>query len=666
MPEGNLVAQKKPEKADNTRHNDGREKKPITQGLLSWDLTSYLVGGSAAGGQTQKHKALLSKASPGERITITRQLQQMYGNRYVQRLVSSIVVQTKLTVGVANDPLENEADSVAEKVMTMPAPSAAGRVAIDIGPKVHKRDNEGDEEVQEKPIAAQDTTVVTQPNPSDSFEAGEKIQEKLESGRGRRNPFPGEVRSFMEPRFRADFSSVRIHTKDESAELNRDLSAQAFTGGQDIYLGKGKDNLQTTEGKKPVAHELTHVVQQDEVVQPKITVGAANDPLEHEADQVAEIVMKMPALPAAARVAVDIGLSIHKRVTEEDDEVEEKPISAEVMPVVQRPETGDSFEVEDAIEEKIKSLKGQGSPLPDETRSFMEPRFGADFSGVRLHADNESAELNRALSAQAFTHGQDIYLGEGKTNLETTEGKRLLAHELTHVVQQSSVSLLRRQAATPTETNIPETNVNNTKTPVPKAPDPAKLSGKAWWDANENKEPLNKKSSDTADLKSPFKENVEAFKKALEDAGASISIDTTLRPKERAHVLHYAWQVGKGTVKASDVPVMDGVDIIWDHGDDAKSKAGANEIITAANVASKPSLTSRHIEGKAIDWTIEWTTPELKITNKDGVEVIIKSTPHNGGDPGNTELHTVGKGYGVIKGLNFNPKDPPHWSSDGH
>jgi hypothetical protein len=227
--------------------------------------------------------------------------------------------------------------------------------------------------------------------------------------------------------------------------------------------------------------------------------------------------------------------------------------------------------------------------------------------------------------------------------------------------QEADTSVIQRQTVNPSETATPET-----KAPETKSPDPAKLSSKAWWDANENKDPLNKKSSDVADLASPFKENVEAFKKALEDSGASISIDTTLRPKERAHVLHYAWQVAKSAIKASDVPAMDGVDIIWDHGDDEKSKAGANEIITAANVASKPSLTSRHIEGKAIDWTIEWTTSELKIKNKDGVEVIIKSTPHNGGDPGNTELHAVGKGYGVIKGLNFNPKDPPHWSSDGH
>jgi len=73
----------------------------------------------------------------------------------------------------------------------------------------------------------------------------------------------------------------------------------------------------------------------------------------------------------------------------------------------------------------------------------MEPRFGADFSGVRIHTGSESAQLNRSVSAQAFTLGQDIYLGEGKDDLESAQGKQLLAHELTHVVQQTDRQIAR-------------------------------------------------------------------------------------------------------------------------------------------------------------------------------------------------------------------------------
>ena len=97
-----------------------------------------------------------------------------------------------------------------------------------------------------------------------------------------------------------------------------------------------------------------------------------------------------------------------------------------------------SFEVGSGIESRLDSLRGGGQPLPDDVRTDMEQRFGADFSGVRIHNDGESAQLNRALSAQAFTQGRDIYMGEGQYNPGSASGKQLLAHELTHVIQQGA------------------------------------------------------------------------------------------------------------------------------------------------------------------------------------------------------------------------------------
>jgi outer membrane protein OmpA-like peptidoglycan-associated protein len=88
------------------------------------------------------------------------------------------------------------------------------------------------------------------------------------------------------------------------------------------------------------------------------------------------------------------------------------------------------------VTHQIESSKGNGSQLSDNTRAQMESSFGTDFSNVRIHNNSESAEMNDALHAQAFTHGSDIYFNEGKYNPQNTEGSRLLAHELTHVVQQ--------------------------------------------------------------------------------------------------------------------------------------------------------------------------------------------------------------------------------------
>jgi hypothetical protein len=129
---------------------------------------------------------------------------------------------------------------------------------------------------------------------------------------------------------------------------------------------------------------------------------------------------------------------------EEEEELQMKPFvqrqedeeELQMKPLVQR-RGDDGFEAGPNLESRLAAQKGGGSPLSDDMRAFMEPRFGADFSGVRLHTDGEAADLNRSLSAQAFTHGQDIYMPANRFNPGTAASKRLLAHELTHVVQQT-------------------------------------------------------------------------------------------------------------------------------------------------------------------------------------------------------------------------------------
>ncbi len=86
-----------------------------------------------------------------------------------------------------------------------------------------------------------------------------------------------------------------------------------------------------------------------------------------------------------------------------------------------------------ALEDQLNRSKTGGSPLPTEVRSFMEPRFGADFSQVRVHTDSNAIQMNRDLSAEAFTHGQDVFFGAGRVPANDA----LTAHELTHVVQQA-------------------------------------------------------------------------------------------------------------------------------------------------------------------------------------------------------------------------------------
>jgi Domain of unknown function (DUF4157) len=165
---------------------------------------------------------------------------------------------------------------------------------------------------------------------------------------------------------------------------------------------QGIDRDNTSESP-PIAHEFP--------IQTKLTVGKPNDIYEQEADRVASQVMSMGNSSPSIQ-----------------------PASAMKREELQTKRSGGEFQPGNNIESRLSSSKGGGSPLSDEVRSFMEPRFGADFSQVRVHTNTSAIRMNRALGAQAFTHRQDVYFGA-----ENTPANDLLtAHELTHVLQQTN------------------------------------------------------------------------------------------------------------------------------------------------------------------------------------------------------------------------------------
>lgn len=180
------------------------------------------------------------------------------------------------------------------------------------------------------------------------------------------------------------------------------------------------------------------------------------------------------------------------------------------------------------------------------------------------------------------------------------------------------------------------------------------LSGTAWWKANQGRYENSKKVSD---LSGSFQSGVKAFIDALEAAGASVDVSSTLRNKDRAWLMHWSWQVARGKVKPDRVPTNSAVRIVWDHGDESASQRAAKEMVALFHLKFEPSLTSRHIEGKAIDMDISWRGT-IEVVTKSGKKVSIGS-PNNGAD--NEDLHEVGASYGVIK----LKSDPPHWSTDG-
>lgn len=164
-------------------------------------------------------------------------------------------------------------------------------------------------------------------------------------------------------------------------------------------------------------------------LQAKLTVGAPDDAYEREADRVADAVMRMPEPDERIqRMCPECEEQMQRQPADELEE--EEVLSAKSLP-------GETPEVGDGVESQIHSLRGGGQPLPEATRSFFEPRFGESFAGVRVHDDSRAQTLARAVNARAFTVGQDIVFGGGQLEPDTAQGKKLLAHELTHVVQQT-------------------------------------------------------------------------------------------------------------------------------------------------------------------------------------------------------------------------------------
>ncbi|MBK6828969.1 MAG: DUF4157 domain-containing protein [Chitinophagaceae bacterium] len=138
------------------------------------------------------------------------------------------------------------------------------------------------------------------------------------------------------------------------------------------------------------------------------------------------------------------------------------------------------FEASAGLAGQLSGSKGAGMPIPAHTKAFMENAFSTDFSRVRLHTGAVASEMNRELSARAFTYGNDIYFNNGQYNPETYTGKKLLAHELTHVVQQGTIypTMIQKDDQTDEQDHEEDTNTDEqveTDAAVEKDYDPEKV-----------------------------------------------------------------------------------------------------------------------------------------------------------------------------------------------
>jgi outer membrane protein OmpA-like peptidoglycan-associated protein len=192
--------------------------------------------------------------------------------------------------------------------------------------------------------------------------------------------------------------------------------------------GDSTPDMKTASQHNPLWQSLA---MRSGTLQPKLTIGRADDPYEREADRVADQVMRMPASHSDGH-ALSITPVTTDRAQRKCAECEEEEEEGKLR----RRESGGAEAPAFAPPIVHETLSSQGRPLDAATRAYFEPRFGRDFSGVRIHTGGDAVSATHEARARAFTVANQIAFAAGQYEPRSGAGRRLLAHELTHVAQQ--------------------------------------------------------------------------------------------------------------------------------------------------------------------------------------------------------------------------------------
>jgi hypothetical protein len=244
------------------------------------------------------------------------------------------------------------------------------------------------------------------------------------------------------------------------APIQTDLDENATfrpSGYTENFLEKIINQPSTNSSGTPVQRKpqnrLKAISSQRMAIQAKLNIGEPNDKYEQEADATAsKVVQQINSTPQDQSVQKQESM-------EEDNNLQMKPISSiqrdesmeeddeelQTKSLVQRRENLGGEEASTDLESSIQSARGSGQSLDPSLQTKMGEAMGADFSSVKVHTDSQSDQLNQSIQAKAFTTGQDVFFRQGAYDPSSQSGQELIAHELTHVVQQSPASSIRRK-----------------------------------------------------------------------------------------------------------------------------------------------------------------------------------------------------------------------------
>jgi len=327
-------------------------------------------------------------------------------------------VQTKLNIGKPKDKYENEADHVAD-IVTGQSIAEKQNFFTGNNPTPVQRKETGF--IQEKPLAARITPFVQRQ------EEEEEAQPKLvgETNIQKQEEEEAQPKREGELLQRQEEEEEAVQPKIEN---NDTIQKQVEEEEEAQPKLESKQDLQRQE--------------EEEEAQPKIENGSSIQKQEEEEE--------------ALQTKPGDSLTIQKQ--EEEEEAQTKQENIEGVQRQEEEEEAVQTQTDTAtavppVESSLKSERGKGSKLPSDFQAKMENSLGVDLSGVKIHTDSEAAKMNKSLKAQAFTNKSDIYFNEGKFNPATKTGQHLLAHELTHTVQQGAVPIKSQQKEQEKETS---------------------------------------------------------------------------------------------------------------------------------------------------------------------------------------------------------------------
>jgi hypothetical protein len=358
-------------------------------------------------------------------------------------MADALPVQTKLSVSKAADPAEKEADSVARKVADDQKDKKANA-------------KKGEEK---KDMAA--TAPMTEPTPDPKKEGVKTKEDKDKKDVQKMGGEKEEKKAAKKDDDKKDKAAKKDDKKQEAQKKNEEKEEKKAAKKDDDKKDKAakKDDKKQEAEKKSEEKEEKKAAKKDDDKKDKV---AKKDDKKQEAQKKSEEKEEKKAAKkednGKDKKPVDKEKetnakpkSIHRKESsgkEDKPAIQQKPKDPAPATALGRKEGGNSKEPAQqddpendeaklqAIEQKINAKKGSGRPMNDQVKSDMEQSFKFDFSEVKIHTDKESAELCAALNAQAFAIGNDIFFNTGKYDPESDQGRELLAHELTHVVQQ--------------------------------------------------------------------------------------------------------------------------------------------------------------------------------------------------------------------------------------